>query len=164
MSVRLLSVADTGKNRTDPKNGALAAQGCAVDDEVEDGKGKKCRRRRRRRRSLPVLFATLFHQIPTEGYSLITALEGLSQHQSAISHVRGIRSGPVPLQRGVHQGCTGSPWLFSICMEWILASVAASLPGHGIKLDDDGEILFTSYADDVYVMTDSVEKLQHVIE
>eukprot|EP00971_Amphidinium_carterae_P193537 3840339-Amphidinium_carterae.1 len=49
-------------------------------------------------------------------------------------------------------------------MEWILATVATSLTGYGIKLDDDDEILFTSYADDVYVMTDSVEKLQHVIE
>eukprot|EP00971_Amphidinium_carterae_P259342 5146136-Amphidinium_carterae.1 len=111
---------------------------------------------------LALLFTTLYSRTAQSHWPHILALETLYQQQTTDFSVRGATSDFVQLLRGVRQGCTGSPFLFSVAMDWLLEHIQSTLPGLGITLDDM-ELMFVSYADDIYVATTSVDNLHTIL-
>ena len=77
----------------------------------------------------------------------IKCSEGLTQH--------------IPVKRGVLQGDTLSPVLFNLAMEVVLRYLRSSFPSYGIKWGNQ-ESFLKAFADDLAIITNSAEKMQHV--
>ena len=73
--------------------------------------------------------------------------------------VGGLTSEEFKVRRGVRQGCTLSPWLFNLFMDNVMREARGSFVGE-VQLST-GEVGVLLFADDMVVMADSKEGLQH---
>ena len=73
--------------------------------------------------------------------------------------VGGLTSEEFEVCRGVRQGCTLSPWLFNLFMDNVMREARECFEGE-VQLST-GEVGVLPFADDMVVMADSKEGLQH---
>ena len=72
--------------------------------------------------------------------------------------VGGVESELFGVHRGVRQSCTLSPWLFNVFMDRVTREAKGQFRS-GVKLST-GNVGVLLFADDMVVMTESVEGLQ----
>ena len=87
------------------------------------------------------------------------AIQALYVGSKACVKVGGLTSEDFEVCRGVRQGCTLSPWLFNLFMDNVMREARGSFVGE-VQLST-GEVGVLLFADDMVVMADSKEGLQH---
>ena len=73
--------------------------------------------------------------------------------------VAGKESSPFQVRKGVRQGCPLSPWLFNIFIDRIVSEARNEFYGSVRLTTGDVEVLL--FADDLMMMAESEEALQH---
>ena len=89
---------------------------------------------------------------------LLRAIQALYVVSKACVKV-GLTSEEFEVRRGVRQGCTLSPWFFILFMDNVMREARESFVGE-VQLST-GEVSVLLFADDIVVMADSKEGLQH---
>ena len=90
---------------------------------------------------------------------LLRAIQALYVGSKACVKVGGLTSQEFEVGRGVRQGCTLSPWLFNLFMDNVMREARGSFVDE-VQLST-GEVGVLLFADDMVVMADSKEGLQH---
>ena len=90
---------------------------------------------------------------------LLRAIQTLYVGSKACVKFGGLTSEKFEVCRGVRQGCMLSPWLFNLFMDNVMREARESFVGE-VQLST-GEVGVLLFADDVVVMADSKEGLQH---
>ena len=90
---------------------------------------------------------------------LLRAIQALYVGSRACVKVGGLMSEQFEVRRGVRQGCMLSLWLFNLFMDNVMREARGSFVGE-VQLSA-GEVGVLLIADDMVVMADSEERLQH---
>ena len=89
----------------------------------------------------------------------LRAIQALYVGSKACVKVGGLTSEEFEVRRDVRQGCTLSPWLFNLFMDNVMREARGSFVDE-VQLST-GEVGVLLFADDMVVMADSKEGLQH---
>lgn len=79
-----------------------------------------------------------------------------------VLQINGDTSNPIPIRKGVKQGCPISPLLFNIAIEPLIRRISSLHRSEGIKVDDT-VISIQAYADDVVLLSSSRRGLMNMI-
>ena len=90
---------------------------------------------------------------------LLAAVQSLYVEGRARVRVAGKESCPFQVWKGVRQGCPLSPWLFNIFIDRIVSEARKKFYG-SVRLTT-GEVEVLLFADDLMMMAESEEALQH---
>ena len=93
---------------------------------------------------------------------LLRAIQALYVDGKARVKVGGMESELFGVHRGVRQGCTLSPWLFNVFMDRVTREAKRQFLSE-VKLST-GDVGVLLFADDMVVMAESTEGLQHNLQ
>ena len=95
--------------------------------------------------------------------NLLEIMRAMYAATESCVRVYGSTSEPFEISTGVRQGSILSPWLFNLCLDYVLSSCI--VPGDGVLLSDQQESLADlAYADDIVLLAESVDALQRLLD
>ena len=93
----------------------------------------------------------------------VTILRELYSHTSGRVRAYGQLSSPFAVSSGVRQGCPISPFLFNFAIDDVLQRALHGLEDGGVELLPGNRVLDLEYADDIALLGDNVESVQHAL-
>ena len=105
----------------------------------------------------------LFHKLQSLGFGgkILSILKSLYSNCNVCVNVNGFLSPSFTSKFGVKQGDSLSPTLFNLFINDLADTLNAS--SNGVKLNDDIQISSLLYADDLAIISDSEENMQHLL-
>jgi len=95
--------------------------------------------------------------LPTK---IVKVIQKLYEESRSTVRVNGDTSSWFQVETGVHQGCILSPLLFAIAIDWVLWRAMDNSTG-GIKWSEDESLCDLDFADDIAIIDDSWNSMQH---
>ena len=103
----------------------------------------------------------LFYKLKSMGFNgkMLRSIQSIYSECKALLKVNGCLTDSFCVQSGVRQGDTLSPTLFGLYVNDLATSFRSS--GNGIQLSDSLHVASLLYADDLAIIAESEDKLQH---
>ena len=96
-------------------------------------------------------------------HHFVTLLQHLYTDTISYIQINGHLHGPIPIRRGVRQGCPLSMALYTLCLQPFLTMLKQRLPG--VRIGPDSEpVSVVAYADDVTIFLTSADDISTVQE
>ena len=103
--------------------------------------------------------ALMEKRVPPKIISIIEAI--YEQSTCNVLH-KNLISEPIPVLDGVKQGCTLSPLLFNVTLDYVMSKV--SRESEGIRWGIWSKLTDLDYADDICLLTHSTQTMQKMLE
>jgi len=93
---------------------------------------------------------------------IISFIQAIYEQSSCNVPHKNLISEPIPVLKGVKQGCTLSPLLFNVTLDYVMSKVCKE--SEGIRWRIWGKLMDLDYADDICLLTHSTRTMQKMLE